>query len=229
MTIATQEPRRGGRPKGSVGNGKTVKEKLARIDNQRAIASAELEAQAERARAEIAIRIAERKQKQAEAVLQRYEGQEARRTEQVQIDQPITLKILIGLAVVTFITTAVLTADGTIGSAAAAQFASPVFSFILFGAFEVAILAFMLMYYVLGSRVEYDGTPVKATRWFVAMIVASSVTVGLSLYHVLDVYDYAWTSIDMWVGVGIRVIVALFFVVIAKGIASTIFAKAIQL
>lgn len=219
----------GGRPKGPGGNGKTLKEIAAR--EERALAKIELERSVTEARAaaEDIARITELRVKQREAVRENYIKQEQARAPQQQIDTGIVLKLLIALAAITFLTTAVLTADGTIGSAAAARFASPIFGFILFGAFEVAILAFMLIYYVLGSRIDYDGNPVPAGRWFFAMVVAASVTVGLSVYHVLDLYDYDWTSIAMWVGIGIRVIVALFFVIVSKGIASTVFAKAIRL
>ena len=205
----------GGRPTGPGGNGKTLKEIAAR--EERTLARIELERSVTEARAtaEDIAKITELRVRQREAVRENYLKQEQQRAPQQQIDTSIVLKILIALAAVTFLTTAVLTADGTIGSAVAARFASPVFGFILFGAFEVAILAFMLIYYVLGSRIDYDGNPVPATRWFVAMVVASGVTVGLSVYHVLDLYNYEWLSIAMWVGIGIRIVVALFFVIIS--------------
>lgn len=229
MTIEVSGNSRGGRPKGSTGNGKTLKEIEAR--EQRNIARIKMEASVAEAReaAETVSRISNLRAEQRAKVAERYVAQEAVRAPQFQIDTRPVLFLLLGLSVVTFVTTAILTADGTIGSAAAARFFSPVLGFVLFGAFEIAILAFMVMYYVLGSRTEYDGTPVKATRWFVAMIAASAVTVGLSIYHVLDLYAYDWLSIDMWVGIIIRLVVAVFFVLVSKGVASVLFAKAIQL
>lgn len=223
--------------RGTRGNGKTEKEmqaRLGRIDAQkqikRAVAQAELEAQAAKAQSELAIKIAERREAQASRVLEVYEHQEKKRAPQFQIDQTPVLALLGALAAITFLTTAALTADGTIGAAEAAMFALPWFGFILFGAFEVAILAFMLTYYVQGSRIDIQtGKPIPATKWFVAMIAASALTVILSAYHVLDLYAYDWNSIDMWIGIGIRLTVAVFFVLVSKGIASVLFAKAIAL
>lgn len=211
------------------GNGKTVPEKIARIENAKRIRQAELEARAQEARDKIAAEIELRREAAATRKFDLYDAQEKRRAPQFQIDQTPTLAILGSLAAITFIATAILTADGTIGAAASARFAIDWFGYILFGAFEVAILAFMLIYYIQGSRIDHDGNPVKAGKWFVAMIAASALTVLLSAYHVLDVYDYAWTDIDMWFGIGIRLAVAVFFVVLSKGIASVLFAKAVRL
>lgn len=168
-------------------------------------------------------------QAEADRKRQRYEAQEAKRAPQAQIDQRVTLVTLIVLAAVMFIATAILTADGTIASAVLARFAGTWMAYVLFGAIEVAVLVFMLVYYVKGSRVDDDGKPVVAVQWFVAMVFASMVAVGLSIYHVLDVYEFAWTDPDMWVGISIRLVVALFFVLVSKALASTIFAKAIRL
>jgi hypothetical protein len=229
MTIAIQEPNPPGRPRGSRGNGKTAREKLARIENQKRVRAAEIEAQAQAARDKVRAEIELRREAAAIRKFDLYDAQERARAPQFQIDQRGTLYLLAGLAVVTFLTTAILTADGTIGAAASAKFAFPAFGFILFGAFEVAILAFMLMYYVLGSRVDYDGNRIKSVQWFVAMVVTSAITVLLSLYHVLDLYEYEWLSVDMWVGIGIRVAVAVFFVLVSKGIATVLFARAVSL
>lgn len=178
-----------------------------------------------------AVRDAERAQKRrlAEMKRARYEKQEAKRAQQLQVDQTGTLRLLVALTAVTFITTAVLTADGTISAAALARFASPTLAFVLFGAVEVAVLSFMLLYYIIGSREDVDGNPIKAGHWFVAMLFASAVAVGLNVYHVFDVYEFDWLSSDMWVGVGIRFVVALFFVMISKGLASAVFARAVRL
>lgn len=235
MTIAIQEPNPApatnppGRPRGSRGNGKTAREKLARIENQKRVRAAEIEAQAQAARDKVRAEVELRREASAIRKFDLYDAQERARAPQFQIDQRGTLYLLAGLAVVTFLTTAILTADGTIGAAASARFAFPAFGFILFGAFEVAILAFMLMYYVLGSRVDYDGNRIKSVQWFVAMVVTSAITVLLSLYHVLDLYEYEWLSVDMWVGIGIRVAVAVFFVLVSKGIATVLFARAVSL
>lgn len=223
VPMSQPEPvNKGGRPKGSTGNGKTAAERIARAKQTAAVQIAEAEAAAKQAEAQ-------RRRDQVERTARLFTEQEAKRAPQFQIDQRATLTLLGALALVTFIATAILTADGTIGSSVAARFASPVFGFILFGAFEVAILAFMLIYYVLGSRIDNDGNPVKATRWFVAMIGAATITVALSVYHVLDLYNYEWLNVDMWVGIFIRLVVALFFVVVSKGIATVLFARAIRL
>lgn len=211
------------------GNGKTAREKLERMENQRKVRAAELEAQAQAARDRVAAEISFRREAQQNRIFEMYDAQEKARAPQFQIDQRGTLYVLGALAAVTFIATAILTADGTIGAAASARFAVPWFGYILFGAFEVAILAFMLMYYVLGSRVDHNGNRLKSTQWFVAMIVAAGLTVALSAYHVLDVYNWEWSNVDMWIGIGIRLSVALFFVAVSKGIATTIFARSVTL
>ena len=169
------------------------------------------------------------RRKQEELKLQRYLKQEQKRAEQVQIDQKGTLILLSVLGVVTFLTTAVLTADGTIGSAATAQFAYPWMGFLLFGAIEVAILAFMLLYYVKGSRVDLEtGKPQTAVQWFVASVFASAIAVAASVYHVAELYEFDTTNPDLWVGAALRTVVAVFFVLISKGLASVIFAKSLR-
>jgi hypothetical protein len=225
MTIATTA----GRPKGSTGNGKTMKEIVAR--EERKLARIEFDRQADEARAEAEniTRITAIRAQQRERKFDVYDKQEAKRAPQFQIDQSPILWLLISLAAVTFITTAMLTADGTIGAAAAAKFSVDWFGFVLFGVFEVATLAFMLMYYILGSRVDYEGKRVKSAQWFVAMVAASAITVGLSAYHVLDLYNYDLTNIDVWVGISIRVVASIFFVLVSKGIATALFAKSVQL
>ena len=162
-------------------------------------------------------------------VAELYAKQESARAPQFQIDQRVTLWTLSALAAIMFVAAAVLTADGTIGSAIAARFAWPWMGYLLFGVFEIAILVFMLLYYVRGSRVDYDGKRVSSLHWFAAMVFAASVTVAASAYHVMDLYNYDFASIDLWVGIGLRVIAALFFVLVSKGLASVIFAKSIAL
>ena len=218
---------RGGRPKGSTD--KVLKDIVQREDRKLARIKMEQSLTEARTAAEDIARVVAIRAEQKARVHEQYSKQEAVRAPQFQIDTRPVLKLLLVLSIVTFLTTAILTADGTVGSAGAARFFSPVLGFVLFGAFEIAILAFMLMYYVLGSRIDYEGQPVKATRWFVAMIATAALTVGLSIYHVLDLYAYDWTSIDMWVGIFIRLAVAVFFVLVSKGVASVLFAKAIQL
>lgn len=167
--------------------------------------------------------------KQEDLKMQRYLKQEAKRAEQVQIDQKGTLWLLGGLGIVTFLTTAVLTADGTIGSAATARFAYPWMGFLLFGAIEVAILAFMLLYYVRGSRVDIEtGKPQPALQWFVASVFASAIAVAASVYHVAELYEFDLSDPDLWVGAALRTVIAVFFVLISKGLASVIFAKALR-
>lgn len=230
MTIANIEPNRGGRPKGSAGNGKTLKEMVEREKRNLARIDMETRAAEARAAAEDIQKITALRAEQKARVAAAYVSQEEKRAPQWQIDQPGSLWLLVVLAGITFLATALLTADGTIGASAAARFATDWMGFVVFGVFEVATLAFMMMYYMKGSRIDIQtGEQVKAGQWFVAMVVASAVTVGLSAYHVLDLYDYDYTSIDLWVGIGIRVIASLFFVLIAKGIAGTLFARAIQL
>lgn len=208
---------------------KTARKKLDSIERKRLIHAAELEARAQAAQDNMRAEIEKRREVALNRKLDLYDAQEAARAPQFQIDQRATLYVLGALTVITFITTAILTADGTIGAAQAAKFALPAFGFILFGAFEVAILMFMLMYYVLGSRVDYDGNRVPHVRWFVAMVVATSLTAILSVYHVLDVYGWQVSNVNMWVGAGIRLAVAVFFVLCSKGLATTLFAKAVQL
>jgi len=185
--------------------------------------------EAERAEARAAALIATRQEAEQQRKIDLYERQEAKRAPQFQIDQKPTLILLMILTGITFVATAVLTADGTIGAAAAAEFITTEMAFVLFGAYEVAILAFMMFYYMIGSRTDYDGNPIPAGHWFVAMVVASTMTALLSVYHVLDIYNYAWTEIDMWVGVAIRLSVSVFFVVVSKGAASALFARAVRL
>lgn len=229
MTIENIEINKGGRPPGIRGNGKTMKEIIAREQRKLAVIEMETRATEARAAAEDVNKITALRAQQKSRKHELYAEQEFRRAPQFQIDQRLTLWILVGLAVITFITTAILTADGTIGAAASARFAHPAFGFILFGSIEVAILAFMLMYYVNGSRVDYDGNSVVARPWFAAMIGTSAIAVGLSIYHVLDLYSYEWSSIDLWVGIGIRLTVSVLFVLISKGIATVLFARAVQL
>lgn len=236
MSIVQIDPpqppeRRGpGRPAGSRGNGKTAKEKIARIENAQLVRAAEVRAMAAEAKLKIIQQVEERRAKQGDRVFDTYEAQETKRSPQFQIDQKGTLYLLVGLAVVMFLTTAVLTADGTIGSAGAARFISPVLGFVLFGAFEVGILVFLLLYYIRGSRINIiTGKRVKSIQWFIAAVAVSALTVALSAYHVMDLYEYDWSSIDLYVGIGIRVAVSVLFVLISKGIAGVLFAQAIDL
>jgi hypothetical protein len=219
-----------GRPKGSRGNGRTAREKIARIENATLVRRAEIAAQAQEARDRVLSEVERRRAGQSERVFTTYEAQESKRSPQFQIDQRGTLLLLIGLAVFTFLTTAALTADGTIGASISARFAFEWMGYLLFGAFEVAILAFMLMYYVRGSRIDIlTGERMRAGQWFFAMVAVSALTVGLSAYHVMDLYDYEWSSIDMWFGIGIRLAVSTIFVLVAKGIAGVLFARALDL
>ncbi len=223
------EKSKGGRPRGSRGNGKTMNEMVAREERKLARIEMETRANQARAAAEDIAKITELRAQQKARVAELYAKQEEARAPQFQIDQRVTLWLLSGLAAVMFIAAAVLTADGTIGSSVAARFAWPWMGYLLFGVFEVAILVFMLLYYVRGSRVDYDGQRVSSLHWFWAMVFASAVTVGASAYHVMDLYNYNFTSIDLWVGIGLRVIAALFFVLVSKGLAGVIFAKSISL
>ena len=210
------------------GNGKTLKEIADR--EQRSLARMEMERSVSEARraAEDINRITELRRAQKEKMFERYDQQETKRAPQFQIDQKFTLVLLGILAAVMFVATAMLTADGTIGSSIAARFGVEWFGYILFGVFEFGILVFMLVYYINGSRMDYEGNREPASRWFVAMVATSAATVALSAYHVLDLYDYDWLSIDMWVGIGIRVAASVLFVLVSKAIAGVLFAKAVS-
>lgn len=227
LAINESEKRRPGRPKGS-GSGKTHLEKIERAKRNFAVEQTEIELSVQRSQLAELAETQRRKEERQARVNELYARQEARRAPQAQVDQAATLITLIFLGAITFIATAVLTADGTIAAAELARFEYDWMGFVLFGAVEVAILGFMLMYYVKGSRVGYDGKPVAAAQWFVAMVFAATITVGLSIYHVMDVYDFDWENFDMWVGVVIRFVVSFLFVLVSKGLASTIFARAIQ-
>jgi hypothetical protein len=229
MTIVVPEsPKKAGRPKGSHGNGKTMAEIAGRERRKLAVIEFERRADEARSNASDISKITELRAQQRERKFELYAHQESKRAPQAQIDQRPTLWFLGFLAGVMFLATAALTADGTIGAAATAQFSIDWFGFLLFGAIEVSVLAFMLIYYVNGSRVDYEGNPEPATRWFVAMIAASTVAAGLSVYHAVDLYDFDVSSIEMWVGIVIRLTSTIFFVLISKGIASVIFAKAVR-
>lgn len=234
MTIVNIDPaqppaRRGGRPKGSTGNGKTAQEKKARALRNFEVERTEIEISAQRDQLEIVRDLESARLGQKRRVMGLFTEQERKRAPQFQIDQRGTLYLLIGLAAFTFLTNALLTADGTIGAAAAARFGISWFSYILFGSFEVGILATMLMYYIRGSRVDMvTGKRVRAGQWFAVMVALSILTVSLSAYHVLDLYKYDFTSINMYVGIGIRLAVSVLFVIVAKGIAGVLFAKAVD-
>jgi hypothetical protein len=210
------------------GNGKTLKEMRER--EERKLAKIRFDQQATEAvsAAEEISKITEIRARQKDRVFEVYDKQEAKRAPQFQIDQAFTLWLLIGLAAVMFIATAVLTADGTIGAATSARYFTPALGYVLFGSIEVAVLVFMLLYYVRGSRVDYDGKRVSSWQWFAAMVAASVAAAGLSIYHVMDLYGFDLSSGEMWVGVGIRTITSVFFVLVSKGLASVIFAKAVQ-
>jgi len=225
MTIVIPQPPE--RQPAKRGNGKTLKEMRER--EERKLAKIEFDKNATEAvsAAEEIARITQIRARQKERVFEVYDKQEAKRAPQFQIDQAFTLWLLIGLATVMFIATAVLTADGTIGAATTAEYFSPVLGYVLFGSIEVAVLVFMLLYYVRGSRVDYDGKRVSSWQWFAAMVAASVAAASLSIYHVLDLYSFDGSR-DMWVGVGIRTITSVFFVLVSKGLASVIFAKAVQ-
>lgn len=230
MTVVIPTPNPPGRPKGSRGNGKTLKEIEARETRKLAQIEFQKKADAALADAEDAQRIAQLRSEQKARATEQYVKQEEARAPQFQIDTRFTLWLLGILAGIMFIAAAVLTADGTIGSSLAARFAAEWFGYLLFGVFEVAILVFMLLYYVTGSRIDIaTGERVKSEHWFWLMIFASAVTVAASAYHVMDLYEYDFNNIDLWVGIALRVVAALFFVLVSKGIASVLFAKAIQL
>lgn len=205
------------------------RELAARADRQLTRIKLDQQTAQARAAAEEMNRTLAIRAKQRSAKIDLHEKQEAVRAPQFQIDQRGTLYLLMGLSVIMFLATAVLSADGTIGASATAHYAAGWFGYLLFGAVEIAVLVFMLTYYVLGSRTDYDGNRVRAGHWFFAMIVASFVAVGLSVFHVLDVYRFNWTSVEMWVGVAIRLASTVFFVVVSKASATVLFARPVQL
>lgn len=226
VTIATQDPKSPSKAVVSTRRKQQIMEvadrKLTRIklDQQASAALAE----AEDMKRIIAIRA---KQKEAKFTL--HEKQEAVRAPQFQIDQRPVLILLLVLTGIMFAASAILSADGTIGASTAAHYGVGWFGYLLFGAVEVAILVFMLAYYILGSRTDYEGQPIPAGQWFFAMIVASALAVALSVYHVLDLDKFNWTSVSMWVGVAIRLSVTVFFVVCSKAAATILFAKPVNL
>lgn len=229
MTMVTRpDP---GKPTPTAKNSGTrvMRELVAREDRKLVRIKLEQQANEARAQADDINRLIAIRAQQKEAKFSLHTKQEAVRAPQFQIDQRVTLLLLLILTAVMFIATAVLSADGTIGASTAAHYGIGWFGYLLFGAVEVAVLVFMLTYYVLGSRTDYDGKKVVSWHWFLAMIIASFVAVALSVFHVLDVYKFDWTSVDMWVGVGIRLASTVFFVVCSKAAATVLFAKAIRL
>lgn len=157
------------------------------------------------------------KKREAQA---RYEAQEAKRSTRFQVDQNGTLYLLLALSAVMFAASAIIVANGTIAVAQFVGLAAPWMSWLFFGAVELAVLVFLLMYLIIGSRAEGS-----ATGWFVAMIGASGVTLAANVFHVLSYWEFDWVEPRMWAGVVLGAFVPLSFILVSKGLSVVVFAK----
>lgn len=158
-----------------------------------------------------------------EQKIQRYERQETKRATRMQIDQNVTLWLLVGLAAVTFVTSAILTAAGTVDVAIESmQLPAPWMALLVFGAIEVAILVFLLVYILRGSRGQSAG------HWFFAMIGAASVTVAAQIYHVARGHNFDLTNPDLYAGTILAVVIALSFVLVSKAVAGSVFSESMS-
>jgi hypothetical protein len=167
----------------------------------------------------------------SDSQVDRFIAQEKKRAQRWQIDQNGTLIVLGILAVVSFIGSAILVADGTVHVAQFMILGAEWMGFMVFASIEVAILALMLLYLLVGSRPdELDPSkPANATRWFVAMSVFVGITVISQVFKTIDGWGYEWAEPRMWVGVLLSVIVPLSYVLISKGLSTAVFARAIFL
>lgn len=160
---------------------------------------------------------------------ERYARQEAKRATRVQIDTNNTLYLLIGLTIVMFATSAVLVANGTIQVAAYIGLAFDWMAWMVFGAVEVAILVFLGMYLIIGSRSPEDGDgPKAALPWFGLMIAFSFITIAANAFHTVEFWQYDWSEPRLWVGTALSVVVPLSYVLAAKGLSRVVFARAVR-
>lgn len=164
---------------------------------------------------------AERKEAQLQA--DRWIAQEQKRAHRFQIDQNGTLYLLVTLVGLSFLATAALTADGTIASAAYAQLQFGWMSVLYFAALEIAALAFLILYLVIGSR-EAE----RPALWFKLLVADTILIVGTNVFHVLDAYGFDWDSPELWAGVVLRSVVPVFFVLLGHGLSEAVFAKAVK-
>lgn len=163
----------------------------------------------------------------------RYIAQEAKRATRWQIDQNGTLIGLAVLAGLSFIGSVIVTLDGTVKVAVdTMRYGEEVWKgYAVYAAIEVAILALLVIYLVVGSRPsEKDpNKPATSWGWFVAMLAFSGVTVLSQVFKVLTAWEFEWSSPSMYVGILLSIVVPLSYVLISKALSTVVFARAIFL
>jgi hypothetical protein len=160
---------------------------------------------------------------------ERYIKQESKRATRPQIDQNGTLYLAIVLSVITFLASAALVANGTIGVAVFMGLAYDWLAWLVFGALEVAILTFLLFYLMIGSRSEDQGGGEKvAELWFRLMVGFSAIVIVANGFHTLEFWNFAWQEPRMYVGAALSMIVPLSYVLVSKGLSTVVFAKSIK-
>lgn len=165
---------------------------------------------------------------QRKAKVDRYLEQERNRAVRPQIDQLWTLWVLVGLSILSFITSAVLVANGTIAVATFMGLAIAWMAWLVFGAIELMILVTLLGYLIIGSRIDEEtGKPADASLWFWVMVSFSAITILANGFHTLEHWNFAWGEPRMWAGIVLSMIVPFSFILVSKMLSVVVFAKPI--
>jgi hypothetical protein len=175
---------------------------------------------------------AEARQLQAEAhqlKMKRYKRQESKRADLVQIDQNVVLYSLIGISAVVFVTSGVISFNGM---TSVAEFVGSLpgwewIRYMFFGGVEVAIIGFLGLYLLAGSREDADPKSVKLN--FGVMVGLSMIAVFANMFHTFDFWKWNWVEPRMYAGVVLSTVIPLSFIFISKQLSDVVFAKAISL
>lgn len=154
---------------------------------------------------------------------ERYEVQESKRADKVQVDQNVVLwGWLIGVTLA-FSTSAVISFNGITSVAALVGLTYPWMGFLFFGFIELAYVVFLAAYLILVSRGEKSGGPLFGMWFFAGISIASNA------WHTLTFHNFDLGSGELWAGVVLSVSAPIAIISSTKLASRVVFAKAVLL
>lgn len=167
--------------------------------------------------------------RERERRIARFESQEAKRAQPIQPDQNGTLVVTLALAGIAMIASGIISYNGITSVARFVGLSEPWMASIFFGFIELLIVVFTLLYLVIGSRSNEDGSPASGRFEFSGMATFSAIAVYGNLIHTLGYHNFELLSVETWTGVILSIAAPVAVIWVTKSASRVLFSRTVRL
>lgn len=158
----------------------------------------------------------------------RYERQEAKRAEKIQIDQTLVQRLWLAGVGVGFLASAVISFNGITAVSVFVGLSADWMQYLFFFFIEFMYLIFLVAYLMLASQVDDEtGRPVSTWGALVGMIFFAGVGIYGNFIHTGIYNSWDWSKVETFTGLILSVSAPIAVISASKLASRVVFAKAI--